>query len=222
MGYIRHGGYTCAWGLNQQWFIAMRWQQLGRLVDGDGKLTKGAEIIREKGKLAMILTYAVLLKFNQTYMEKNKDVLSITCLCLAILLCSCTAPVTSGLSETDKQFIQNSMTNAQDNWNKGNKDPYVNRFSSDAFYMAPNMETMTGKDAIRNFANSFPEVRIKFDIVELSGSTDLAYMRGAYTITTPKDSLFDKGKFMGIWRKTAENNWQLTHDMFSSDLPLTR
>ena len=155
-------------------------------------------------------------------MREFKHLAFNACIYQAIFFISCTSPVSSGLSETDRQFIQNSMSDVQDNWNKGNKEPYINRFSPDAFYIAPNMETMTGKDAIRNFANSFPELKLKFTITELSGSGDFAYMRGSYTLTTPQDSLFDKGKFLGIWKKTSEKAWLLTHDMFSSDLPLPK
>ncbi len=140
----------------------------------------------------------------------------------ATLLISCQAPASSDLTEVDKQYIRDVTINVQNNWNKGNKVPYVDRFSSNAFYMAPNMETFIGKDAIRNFANSFPELKLKFSIVEIEGSSKYAYVRGAYTLTTPVDSLFDKGKFLSIWKKTTEKTWLLTHDMFSSDLPLPK
>ena len=138
------------------------------------------------------------------------------------ILTSCQAPASSDLTEVDKQYIRDVTANVQDNWNKGNKVPYVDRFSSDASYMAPNMETLVGKDAIRNFANSFPELKLKFSIIELEGSSKYAYLRGAYTLTTAADSLVDRGKFLGIWKKTPENTWLLTHDKFSSDLPIPK
>lgn len=156
-------------------------------------------------------------------MKTLKNLALMVCLvCSAILLTSCQSPATSDLTESDKQYIRDVTNNVQDNWNKGNKVPYVDRFSEDASYMAPNIETLIGKDAIRSFANSFPELRLKFSIVEIEGSSKYAYLRGAYELTTPADSLFDKGKFLGIWKKTPENTWLLTHDMFSSDLPLSK
>ena len=84
------------------------------------------------------------------------------------------------------------------------------------------METLVGKDAIKHFANSIPDLKVKFSIVEIMGSSEYAYLRGAYVLTTPADSIFDKGKYLSIWKKTNENIWLLTHDMFSSDLPLLK
>lgn len=156
-------------------------------------------------------------------MKTLKNIALMVCLVsMQYILVSCQAPASSDLTEVDKQYIRDVTTNVEDNWNKGNKVPYVDRFSADACYMAPNMETLTGKDEIRNFANSFPELRLKFSIIEIEGSSKYAYLRGAYTLTTPSDSLFDRGKFLGIWKKTPENTWLLTHDMFSSDLPLPK
>ena len=88
--------------------------------------------------------------------------------------------------------------------------------------MAPNMEALIGKDAIRNFANAFPDLKLKFSVVEIMGSSEYAYLRGGYVLTTPADSLVDKGKFLSIWKKNHEDIWFLTHDMFSSDLPLAK
>ncbi len=53
------------------------------------------------------------------------------------------------------------------------------------------------------------------------GAGEYAYVRGAYDLTNEADSLLDKGKFMSIWKKSPANQWILTHDMFSSDLPLS-
>jgi len=132
------------------------------------------------------------------------------------------AIIVSGLTEADKQYILDLTTTVQDNWNKGNREPYLDRFSPEAVFMAPNMETLIGKDAIRDFANGFPDLKLKYSIIEIMGSSEYAYLRGGYLLTTPADSLVDKGKFLSIWKKNPENIWLLTHDMFSSDLPLAK
>ena len=141
---------------------------------------------------------------------------------LANALCftTCNSPSHADLTEVDKEFILNMTTNVQDSWNQGKREPYLDRFSPEAVYMPPNMEALIGKDAIRDFANGFPDLKLKFSIVEIMGSSQYAYVRGGYVLTTPADSLVDKGKFLSIWKKSPENNWLLTHDMFSSDLPV--
>jgi ketosteroid isomerase-like protein len=156
-------------------------------------------------------------------MKKLKTVAFIACsLFNALCFTRCNSPGQSDLTEADKKYILDMTTNVQDNWNKGNREPYLNRFSAEAVYMAPNMEAMIGKDAIRNFANAIPDLRVKFSIVEIMGSSQYAYLRGAYELKTPSDSLVDNGKFLSIWKKGPENIWLLTHDMFSSDLPLAK
>ncbi len=86
--------------------------------------------------------------------------------------------------------------------------------------MAPNMETLVGQEAIRTFAKSFPDVKIHFDLIEIEGSADYAYVRGAFTVHNPADTLLDKGKFLSVWKKFPDDKWLLTHDIFSSDLPV--
>ena len=153
-------------------------------------------------------------------MEKNRINTIINCLLVsAIFVTSCKSPTSSGLTDTDKQHFRDVTSKVQDGWNRGEREPYVNRFSPDAIYMAPNMKTLIGKEAIQTFANSFPEVKIEFSIKEIMGSAEYAYVRGTFIVKNPGDTLLDKGKFLSVWKKFPDNNWLLTHDIFNSDLP---
>lgn len=154
-------------------------------------------------------------------MKKNRINTVINCLLVSVLFfTSCKSPSPSVLTDSDKQYIKDLTTSAQDGWNRGEREPYVNRFSTDAIFMPPNMETVVGKDAIRTFANSFPEIKLQYNVIEIMGSADYAYVRGAFTVTNPADTLLDKGKFLSVWKKFPDDKWLLTHDIFSSDLPL--
>ena len=156
-------------------------------------------------------------------MKKLKSLAIIACSLFNVLcFTGCNSPTHSDLTEADKQYILDLTTTVQDSWNEGKRGPYLDRFSQEAVYMAPNMEALIGKDAIRDFANGFPDLKLKFSIVEIMGSSEYAYLRGGYLLTTPADSLVDKGKFLSIWKKSPENIWLLTHDMFSSDLPIAK
>jgi len=156
-------------------------------------------------------------------MKQIKSLAIIACsLFNALCFTSCNTPTRSDLTEADKKYILDMTTNVQDNWNQGKREPYRDRFSAEAVYMPPNMEALIGKDAIKDFANAFPDLKLKFSIAEIMGSSEYAYLRGGYVLTTPADSLVDKGKFLSIWKKSPENIWLLTHDMFSSDLPLAK
>lgn len=140
---------------------------------------------------------------------------------LVSLICftSCQPPNPPRLTESDNEYIRNMTANVQDSWNRGDREPYANRFSKEAFYMAPNMETLIGRDTIRSFAKTFPDLKIKFSIVEILGSSESAYVRGIYVSNSPEGKMLDKGKFMSIWQKNTEGQWQLTHDIFNSDMP---
>ncbi len=89
----------------------------------------------------------------------------------------------------------------------------------DEFLINEDMEAL-GALFFRTFVNSFPEVKIQYHVMEIMGSADYAYVRGAFTVTSPADTLLDKGKFLSVWKKFPNDKWLLTHDIFSSDLPI--
>ncbi len=152
-------------------------------------------------------------------MNQYKTHINVACwLASALFFISCNPSAPSALTETDKQYFRDVTYNVQVGWNKGDREPYAKRFSADAVYMAPNREPIIGQDAIRTFANTFPEVKIEYTILEIMGSAEYAYVRGSFVVTNPADSLLDKGKYLSVWRKFPDGNWQLTHDIFSSDL----
>lgn len=154
-------------------------------------------------------------------MKKHRINAIFTCLLLnAILFTSCNSPAPTVLTDGDKQFIQDMNTKAQNSWNEGDREPYVNRYSKDAIFLAPNMAALVGQDAIRTFAGSFPKIQVKFPTIEIMGSSEYAYVRGEYFLTNAADSLLDKGKFLSIWKMSPDSKWLITRDMFNSDLPV--
>ena len=155
-------------------------------------------------------------------MQKNKISPAINCiLTIALFFTSCKSPSPAVVTDADKQYFRDVTTNVQDSWNRGQREPYINRFSVDAIYIAPNMLTVVGKEAIGSFAKSFPEVKIEYSIIEIMGSAEYAYIRGAFKVTNHADSLLDKGKYISIWKKFPDQKWLLTHDIFNSDLPVS-
>jgi ketosteroid isomerase-like protein len=154
-------------------------------------------------------------------MIKNRINMVINCLLVSVLFfTSCKSRFPSVLTDSDKQYINDLTTSTQDGWNRGERETYVNRFSTDAIYMPPNTETVVGKDAIQTFVNSFPELKIYYTVIEIMGSSDYAFVRGEFKVTNPADTLLDKGKFLSVWKKFPDGKWLLTHDIFSSDLPI--
>ncbi len=154
-------------------------------------------------------------------MKKHRIITSFTCMFIYIILfTSCEPPAPSGLTDQDKEYFQKVTINAYEGVSKGDMEPYVNRFSTDAIYMAPNTETIKGKEAIQDYLNSYPPILLEFPIVEIFGTSDHANIRGTFTITDPDGNFMDKGKYLSVWQKSTDGNWQLTHDIFNSDIPI--
>ena len=154
-------------------------------------------------------------------MKKNRINSVIICLLASVLFfTSCQSPSPTVLTETDKQYLKDLFARDQEAWNQGEREQYINRYAADAIFMIPNAEQLVGKDAIRTFLSSFPDVKISFNVIEIMGSADLAYVQGAYTISNPADSLLDKGKFVDFFKKFPDDKWLVIRDIFNSDLPV--
>lgn len=130
------------------------------------------------------------------------------------------ATSSAGLTDKDKEFFQKVTVNAYESFSKGDRAPYINRYSADAIYMAPNMETIKGRDAIKEYVNSYPSTHLEFPIVEILGTSNHANVRGTYVVNDTTGKFMDKGKYVSVWQKDADGNWHLTHDIFNSDIPV--
>jgi ketosteroid isomerase-like protein len=126
----------------------------------------------------------------------------------------------SGLTDKDKEFFQKVTVNAYESFNKGDRAPYIDRYSPNAFYMAPNLETLKGKEAIREFILTYPSIHVEFPIEEILGTSNHVNIRGTYVINDTTGKFLDKGKYVSIWQKDTARNWVLTHDIYNSDVSL--
>ena len=135
------------------------------------------------------------------------------------LFISCQSNGGCSLSAEEEAFFESEVAKSQEVWNSEDREGYANRYADGALFMVPNAEALTGKEAILGFLNTFPDVKVQFKIVEQIGSCNLAAIRGTYQLNLPDETLADKGKFLEVWQK-SDGEWQLTRDIFNSDLPL--
>ena len=126
----------------------------------------------------------------------------------------------SGFTDTDREYLQKVTTDAYESWNEGKPDPYVDRYSEDVVYMAPNKETIIGKEGIRKHVMAFSAVHVEFPPSEIFGTSNLAIVQGNYVINDPEGNLLDKGKYLNVFQKLPDGNWVVTHDIHNSDLPV--
>jgi uncharacterized protein (TIGR02246 family) len=143
--------------------------------------------------------------------------------CRFFSLAACkTAPLSLSEAETASiREIGNEFTKAIV---AGDWAALAKLYTEDATLMPPGGPSVAGRPAIEAFLAGFPKVtEMSFDLDEVDGRGDLAFVRGAYRMTmeipgTP-GPVMDEGKFIEIRRKQADGRWLVDVDIFNSNLP---
>jgi uncharacterized protein (TIGR02246 family) len=135
---------------------------------------------------------------------------------------ACQASAAAGLSDADTTALkQNDQVFATSAMAK-NFGAAAALYTDDASMMPPNGPAVQGRQQIEKFLSSFPPISsFTFDIVDVDGRGDLAYVRGNYamTLTPPGGApVNDRGKYVEIWRKQADGSWKIKWDIFNSDV----
>jgi ketosteroid isomerase-like protein len=93
--------------------------------------------------------------------------------------------------------------------------------------LANNFPIAEGKEAIRkSIASAFeiPDYKLTWHLnkVGVARSGDLGYTSGSYDNSFKDASgttIFDRGKYLTVWKKQADGSWKVLFDMYNSDLP---
>jgi len=95
-------------------------------------------------------------------------------------------------------------------------------YAADAVFMPPNAKAVRGCDAIARFiTDNYPGVRsVKYETVDMEGCDGLAYVYGRYRLESSDSggTATDVGKFIEVWRRQRGGGWQISLDIFNSDL----
>jgi ketosteroid isomerase-like protein len=111
--------------------------------------------------------------------------------------------------------------------NSGSLDGIVALYAEDASLLPPNEPAAKGQQAIRQYWGRFLDaytLRFELSTDEMDGRSDLAYVRGHYTLTaSPKakggTAVSDQGKFVEVLKRQADGSWRYVIDIFNSDMP---
>jgi ketosteroid isomerase-like protein len=102
----------------------------------------------------------------------------------------------------------------------------VDFVATEGSVLAPNSAIATGHDAIRkSFAGFFavPDLKIEWHPTDakVARSGELGYTTGFYQMSfnTGGKTIFDRGKYVTIWKKQRDGEWKVAYDIFNSDLP---
>jgi uncharacterized protein (TIGR02246 family) len=93
-------------------------------------------------------------------------------------------------------------------------------YAQDAIAFPPNSDMVQGRAAIQAFWKGFIDANMKASIETVSVESDgnLGAEVGKYTIMDASGKTVDSGKYVVVWKKTAEG-WKLYRDIWNTNSP---
>ena len=140
----------------------------------------------------------------------------------AFTACQLTEP--AALSEADRAAIEATSKAFVEGVNAKDWAAVAATYTEDGVIMPPNGPAVAGRANVQAFLEAFPPISdFNLENVEVEGLGDMAYVRGAFTMTISPEGgypITDTGKYIEIRKKQADGSWLLYIDIFNSDVPL--
>lgn len=144
-------------------------------------------------------------------------------LAMMCLFCNCTTQQINeklNLDEAKKAIAESNAIYFQA-FVKGDSSIFINRYAKDCWIMPPNAPALRGPDAplrfFRTAYNKFGLRNGKFITIDVFGDgKEFVTEVGSWQSFDLHNTLFDNGKFVVLWKKTADG-WKMFRDSFSSD-----
>src|SRR5579859_3848131 len=126
-----------------------------------------------------------------------------------------TGPIKSDIEQVNKMYAWAFM--------KGDSSLLLSCYTPDACLMPANSPSLCGRDGLLLFYRAayyrMGMRNITFTSGGLYGQTDdFVTEQGTYEMFDADNKSVGKGKFLVLWKKTAEG-WKMFRDMFNSDAP---
>ena len=141
-------------------------------------------------------------------------------LMLAVSLGACQSS-SDGLSEAEITAIQAASDKWVATYNANDWDALGKLFAVDATMMPPNSPAVVGRDAIAAWEAEYETgFQIAFDVQEIEGEGDIAYVRGRSCVFIPLEGGgfgVDVGKYLEIRKRDENGEWPIVTDVFNSD-----
>ncbi|NOT50332.1 MAG: nuclear transport factor 2 family protein [Chitinophagaceae bacterium] len=96
---------------------------------------------------------------------------------------------------------------------------YAARYCMDAVIMPEQMGAIHGRDSIRHFnynGGNNKDFKISITATSVYGSADAVIEEGVYTFPGDDGVIYDKGKFIAIW-KQEDGKWKLFREIWNTD-----
>ena len=91
-------------------------------------------------------------------------------------------------------------------------------YATNGSIMPPNVETVTGREALEAFWVEFLSTGniLSISANQVRANGNIGYRVGTYTIASPHNELIDKGKYVEVWHH-MDDGWRLMYDIFNSN-----
>lgn len=137
-----------------------------------------------------------------------------------LLQCNKHAPINAKLEEA-KEAIAASNNIYFEAFVKGDSSIFINRYAKDCCILAPNVPAMCGEQAALDFFRvAYHDIGLrngKFITTAVYGDgEEYVTEEGLWQSFDANNVMFDNGKFLVLWKKTAEG-WKMYRDSFSSN-----
>ena len=124
-----------------------------------------------------------------------------------------------------EQVIEDGTKAFVEAFNRGDAVAIADFYTEDAKLLPPNMEMVSGKQAIQAFWESAWQMGVRslnLETVEVGFDGDLAYERGVSTVNIQPEgaqATTVRGKYLVILKRQTDGSWKLAVDIWNSDLP---
>ena len=132
------------------------------------------------------------------------------------------SPALGGLSTKDIDAIRLASCEWLRCVHARDYDEVARWHTEDAVVMPPHHPAVRGRNAIKAWSEQFPRaMQFEFEIEQIEGRVDLAYVRGSYRMTYQPhgatEPLEEAGKYLEIRKRQPDGSWLLAVDIFNSD-----
>ena len=124
-----------------------------------------------------------------------------------------------------EQVIKEGTKKFVEAFDRGDAAAVADGYTEDAKLLPPNMEMVSGKQAIQAFWESAREMGVRsinLETVEVGFDGDLAYARGVSTVNIQPEgaqATTVRGKYLVILKRQTDGSWKVAVDIWNSDLP---
>jgi len=142
----------------------------------------------------------------------------------AVFMLSGACSAEADLSASDETSITAGVESIIAAANRGDWQAWTDAYAENAVAMPPNSRPVIGRAALQRLLASLPPTSDwEYDVIDLDGRGDLAFLRGIFTVRMSlpgsEQPTTVSGSSMYIWRRQSDESWKVEREIWNSDDP---